>query len=90
MGTMCSCCYIGKTHDMIEDLRNKRLASMYEDEITDIYEFVIPIQKKLKMRKNKNIKRNIKRIINKNVYKLSVKENRFLKKNKSYYINEFR
>lgn len=57
--------------------------SMYEDEITDIYDFAVPLQKSHTKYKNKNIKKNLKRIQNKNIHKLDTKDLRFVIRNKN-------
>ena len=56
MGTFCSCCYIGKTSDMIESMRALRYQMDAEEKMTDVSDMPEPL-KKTSPRKKSNKKR---------------------------------
>lgn len=80
MGTMCSCCYIGKTKSTIEYLRNMREQLDTEDHMTDISDFPVPVSRNFNDKRQLKYKFNLERLKTKNPYTLNIKEKRRLQK----------
>lgn len=51
MGTFCSCCYIGKTNAMIENMRSTRSRLEWEESVVDTEYFAEPIKKRVSVKK---------------------------------------
>lgn len=53
MGTFCSCCYIGKTSSMIENIRETRRRLEWEENVVDTEYLPEPMKKKFTFGKKK-------------------------------------